>query len=171
MTRPTFVDTNVFVYARDARETSKRSMARSWIERLWRERRGRTSIQVLNECYFTLTRKIRPAVPNDEAWDYVRELFAWDPCALDADLGSAAREIERRYRLNWWDSLVVAAAQAQQCAVLLTEDLSDRAVYGGVTVRNPFNLTVSDAVLEYGGAPIPRPYRPRGRPRRLKALG
>lgn len=171
MTRPTFIDTNVLVYARHARESSKQPIARSWIERLWRERSGRTSIQVLNECYFTLTRKVQPAVPSDEAWDYVRELFAWNPCPVDADLGSLAREIERRYRLNWWDSLVVAAAQEQQCTLLLTEDLQDRAVYGGVTVRNPFNLAVSDVVFEYGGASLPRPYRPRGRPRRLKALG
>jgi len=46
--------------------------------------------------------------------------------------------------LSWWDSLIVAAAQLQNCPLLLTEDLQDRAVYGGVTVRNPFTCGVSE---------------------------
>jgi len=61
MTAPVFVDTNVFVYASDNRETVKQPLAEEWLERLWREQSGRTSVQVLNECYWNLTRKIRPS--------------------------------------------------------------------------------------------------------------
>ena len=57
-----FVDTNVFVYARDARETSKREMATQWIARLWQEQTGRTSAQVLSEYYVTFTRKLKPGI-------------------------------------------------------------------------------------------------------------
>jgi predicted nucleic acid-binding protein len=165
-----FVDTNVFVYARQSSEPLKQPIAEQWLESLWNGQTGRTSVQVINECHFTLTRKPNPGLPPDEAWDYVHELFAWNPQPIDKDVALRAKEIERRHRLNWWDSLIIGAAQAQCCTLLLSEDMQDRAVYGGVTVRNPFTLGVSEAAVEYAAMPSTRPYRPRGRPRRPKAI-
>lgn len=76
------------------------------------------------------------------------------------------REIERRYRLSWWDSLVVAAAQLQGCTLLLSEDMQDRMVLGGVTVRNPFTLRANEAATANAAGPSARsPHRSRGRPR------
>jgi hypothetical protein len=97
-------------------------------------------------------------------------LFAWNPQSIDIDVVMRAKEFERRYRLSWWDSLIVGAAQAQCCTLLLTEDMQDRAVYGGVTVRNPFTLGVSEAAVEYAAPPTARPYRSRGRPKRVKPI-
>jgi predicted nucleic acid-binding protein len=171
MTALVFVDTSVLVYARDKREATKQPIARHWLGLLWRERSGRTSVQVLNECYVTLTRKLQPGFSSDAAWDYVHELFAWTPQPIDLDVMLRARELERRHSLSWWDSLVVGAAQAQNCNLLLTEDLQDRAVYGGVTVRNPFTLGVSEAATEYATEPaVARPYRSRGRPTRSRVI-
>jgi predicted nucleic acid-binding protein len=161
-----FVDTNVFVYARDARERTKQPRAAAWIERLWRERSGRTSVQVLTEFYVTVTRKFRPAVAHDEAWDDVQSLFAWRPQPADVALLRSAREIERRHRLSWWDAMVVAAAQLQDCALLLSEGLQDGATYGAVTVRSPFTLGVEEARGAYTVARAAPLHRPRGRPRR-----
>src|SRR5438132_889580 len=50
MTELVFVDTNVFVYARDAAEPGKQPVAAIWLERLWREQRGRTCILVRPRC-------------------------------------------------------------------------------------------------------------------------
>ena len=80
----------------------------------------------------------------DEAWEDVQALMCWNPQPIDRDLMTGAREIARRHGLSWWDSLVVAAAQAQQCAVLLSEDLHAGADYGGVAVRSPFDQRVSE---------------------------
>ncbi len=172
MTAPMFVDTNVFLYARQTEEPTKQAIATQWLERLWKEQSGRTSIQVLNEYYWNATRKIKPSVLSpEEAWAYVHRLISWNPQAIDTDLLRRAHEIERRYRLSWWDSLIVAAAQAQHCILLLTEDLQDRAVYGGVTVRNPFTLGVSQAAAEYTAAPAAvRQHRSRGRPKLPKRI-
>jgi len=63
MTGPCFVDANVFVYAHDPRDASKRARARQWIDALWQERLGRTSIQVLSEYYAVATRKLAPRFP------------------------------------------------------------------------------------------------------------
>jgi predicted nucleic acid-binding protein len=171
MTAPVFVDTNVFVYARQANERSRQPVAADWIERLWRDEAGRTSLQVLNECYVTFTRKIKPALPREEAWDHVRSLLAWHPQPTDVELLVRAREIEDQYGLSWWDSLIVGAAQLQNCALLLTEDLQDGAIYGGVIVRNPFSFGVSEGTSRYEHAPRrPSRYPPRGRPRRAAGL-
>jgi predicted nucleic acid-binding protein len=165
MTAPVFVDTNVFVYARDNRDAAKRLRAREWLDVLWRDMRGRTSVQVLNEYYALLTQRAKFRVSRDTAWDDVRELLKWKPQALDGEVLTRAHSIEERYQLNWWDCLIVAAAQAQGCALLLTEDLQDKANYGGVTVRNPFLLAVAEERGAYSAPPrLVSRHRGRGRP-------
>lgn len=123
-----FVDTNVFVYARHAHEVEKQPVAAQWIDRLWRDQAGRTSMQVLSECYVTLMRCLEPPPPRAIAWDHVRSLLAWSPQAIDEPVFNRAFKIEQRHRLSWWDCLIVASAQLQECTVLLTEDLQDGAV-------------------------------------------
>src|SRR5882762_7309809 len=132
MTAPVFVDTTIFVYAWRANEPVKQGVAADWIERLWADGRGRTSMQVLTECQVTLTRSIRPSLLPNVAWKYVTTLMAWNPQPLDAQVAARARELEGRYRLMWWDSLIVAAAQLQGCGTLLTEGMDEEGVYGGV---------------------------------------
>jgi predicted nucleic acid-binding protein len=167
MTALVFVDTNVLVYARDARQPAKQSQAAALFERLWRERSGRTSIQVLSEYYVTVTRKLDPGIARADAWEDVQSFQSWRPLPIDGMLIHRARDVEHRHRLNWWDSLIVAAAQAQNCAILLSEDLQDGGVYGGVTVKNPFGSLVNEPVAEYAGSTlVTRSHPPRGRPRR-----
>jgi predicted nucleic acid-binding protein len=170
MTAPVFVDTNVLVYARDAREGEKQARAAAWLAHLWRERLGRSSLQVLSEYYVCLTRKLTPRVPPVEAWDDARTFFAWRPQAIDEALFARAHEIEQRFQLSWWDSMIVGAAQLQDCAVLLTEDLHDGTVFGGVTVRSPFTLAVGEGAAAYAARPGPTSrHRRRGRPKGRKA--
>ena len=166
MTAPVFVDTNVLLYARDAGETGKQPRAAAWLEYLWREQLGRTSIQVLSEYYVDMTGKLSPGLAPDEAWDDVQALLTWHPQAVDDVLLRRGREVEVRYRLSWWDSLVVGAAQLQGCTVLLTEDLQDGAVFGGVAVRSPFTLAIEEAAATYAVAPsATRRHPSRGRPK------
>jgi predicted nucleic acid-binding protein len=169
MTAQVFVDTNVFVYAKQASEPTKQPLAARWLERLWEEQTGRTSVQVLNEYYVTLTRKITPPLSGEDAWDNMKSLIAWNPQPMDVELLHRGREIEQRYRLSWWDSLIVGAAQLQNCVLLLTEDLQDHAVYGGVTVRNPFSFGVTEDLTVYAVQKAPgRAHPRRGRPKRAR---
>ena len=171
-TEKIFVDTNVFVYVHDAGDPRRSAVAQEWLQRLWREQTGRTSVQVLNELYVTLTRKLARRMNAHEAWEVVRALLAWAPQPLDRELLPRAREIEQRYRLSWWDSLIVAAAQLQDCDVLLTEDLQAGARFGRVTVRNPFETAVEEPRGRYLATQrLPSRHRPRGRPRRAGLAG
>ena len=168
MTGPCFVDADVFVYARDPRNTARQSRALHWIAHLWQERLGRTSVQVLSEYYIVATRKLKPQVASGAAWDDVQELMAWRPLPFDETLLRRAREIEQRWDLSWRSSMVVGAAQLQDCVLLLTEDLRDGAVFGGVTVRSPFTLSAEEPSAIYAVTPPARSrHRPRGRPRQL----
>jgi predicted nucleic acid-binding protein len=167
MTAPVFVDTNVLLYWRDARDPAKQARAAEWLAHLWREQTGRTSTQVLSEYYVNVTRKLDPGLKPDEAWDDVHALLAWEPQAVDVPLLERGRSVGSRYGLSWWDGLVVAAAQTQGCSLLLTEDLQDGAVYGGVSVRSPFTLSLGEGAAVYAAAPsAARRPRRRGRPKR-----
>ena len=166
MTGPCFVDANVFVYARDPRDARKRERAAQWIDILWRDRVGRTSTQAISEFYAVATKKL--GFPAERAWQYAERYFAWRPLAIDEALLRRAREIEQRYRLSWWDCMIVAAAQLQDCVLLLTEDLQDGMAFGAVTVRSPFTLEVREAPASYAATPLAvSRHRPRGRPRRI----
>ncbi len=169
MTAPCFVDANVFVYARDPRDPLKQARAAEWIGWLWRQRAGRTSFQVLSEFYVVATRKLTPRVAEDLAWDEAVRYFAWAPQETNEPLLRRAREVERRYQLSWWDSMVVAAAQLQDCVLLVTEDLQDGMVFGPVTVRSPFTSVLEEPAAAYVPARAASLHRPRGRPRSVSA--
>src|SRR4051812_838091 len=113
MTVRCFVDASVLLQARDARDPLKQGRAAEWLDRLWQQRSGRTSVQVLAEFYVMATRALSARVPEDLAWDDVSRYLAWSPQQTDEALLRRAREVERRYKLAWWDATVVAAAQMQ----------------------------------------------------------
>jgi predicted nucleic acid-binding protein len=135
-----FVDTNILVYARDAGAGEKQVLAAALLDELWRSRRGRISVQVLNEYYVTVTQKLRPGMPQEAAWSDLVALRAWDPVPLDWPLMEQAHWLHGQYALSWWDALVVAAAEMADCATLYSEDLTHGAAYGRVQVINPFRV-------------------------------
>jgi predicted nucleic acid-binding protein len=171
MTDLVFVDTNILVYARDTANDRKQQVAEKILAQLWQHRTGRTSMQVLGECYATVTRKLQTRMNAEEAWDYVSLLNAWNPLAIDQEVMARAREIERRYRTSWWDATIVAAAQRQNCKTLLSEDFQDGMIFGQLTVRNPFAEKIQEPEADYVASVMARPrHRPRGRPSRATKL-
>ena len=139
-----FVDTNVLVYHRDARHPSKQRRAAEWMAHLWHTRAGRVSAQVLHEYYVTVTSKLDPGLPVDEARDDVMALRAWAPMGTGVDLIEAAWREQDRWGFTFWDSLIVAAARAQGCGTLLTEDLTHGQDLEGLLVVSPFEENPPD---------------------------
>jgi len=138
MTAPVFVDSNVFLYALDEADQKKQRAARNWRAELWKSRRGRVSFQVLGEFYVNAIRLLPKA--RDEARAEIRDLLAWNPVVTDAAVLEHGWKLQDRYRLSYWDALIVAAAEASSCRYLLTEDLQPGQKLDGIEVINPFLL-------------------------------
>jgi predicted nucleic acid-binding protein len=136
-----FVDTNVLVYSRDLSEPGKQTQASEWMVQLWKTGQGRLSFQVLQEYYVTVTERLKPGLPHNTARSDVRSLWAWDPVPVDDRVMDGAWLLQGRYRLSWWDSLIVSAAQVAECRYLLTEDLQDAQELGKVKIVSPFGIT------------------------------
>jgi predicted nucleic acid-binding protein len=132
-----FVDTNVLLYAQDAREPVKRPAAEAWLVACWRRQCGRLSTQVLNELYANLSRAA-PALGAKDSRELVRRYRAWRPWVVDDETVDLAWTLLDQVSLSYWDALMVAAARQQACRYLLTEDLQHDQLIDGVRIVNPF---------------------------------
>ncbi len=139
-----FVDTNVHLYAKDARDTDKQIRATEWLTWCWTQRTGRVSTQVLNEFYNNAITKFRTVVTLEKAREQVRMLRLWQPPHLDTYTVDGAWAMQDRFKLSYWDALIMSSAQQQGCRYLLSEDMQHLQQYDTVQVINPFLTTPSE---------------------------
>lgn len=133
-----FIDSNILLYAYDTSETTKQPIAVALLARLWRERAGALSTQVLQEFYSVATSKRRPPMSPPVARDIIDIYRGWPVTVIEPALILAASRLQERHRLSFWDALIVQAAIVAGATTLLTEDLSAGQVIDGVQVVNPF---------------------------------
>jgi len=132
----TFVDTNILIYAHDVDSKSKHAVAKNTLRELWSERTGVLSLQVLQEFYVNVTRKIRAPLPKDSARLVVSSYSIWCMETTPAELSVTFR-IEDESRIGFWDALIVAAAKSGATR-LLSEDLNPGQKIAGLRIENPF---------------------------------
>jgi predicted nucleic acid-binding protein len=137
MNGKTFVDANVLIYAHDVDAKSKHATAKNILRELWTERTGVLSMQVLQEFYVNVTRKIRSPLPKDSARLVATSYSIWCMETTPAELSVAFR-IEDESRIGFWDALIVAAAVKSGATRLLSEDLNPGQKIAGLRVENPF---------------------------------
>lgn len=143
MTITVFVDANVLLYSFDETDLSKQQRSRQWLTVCWQRRCGRLSTQVLNEFYANARKRFASAISAGDARAEVRRYQLWKPWLIDQATIDTAWAAESRYQLNYWDALMVAAAQHQGCTVLLTEDLQHDQRIDALRIVNPFQADVS----------------------------
>lgn len=130
-----FVDTNILVYAHDADAGARHRTALDRVTSLWDlPYPPSISTQVLQELYVTLIKKGASA---EDSKKIVSIYLDWDVVSISSDLVMAAIEIHDRFRLSFWDSLIVAAAQQAKADVLWSEDLQPRQRFDALVVENP----------------------------------
>lgn len=134
-----FVDANVLVYAFDSSAARKQQTAQQLLERLWESGTGCVSIQVLQEFFVTITKKVPKPLPVDDAKARIREFAAWTVFTPKADDIVAAIDLHAQAKIGFWDAMVVLAAAESDCDVVWTEDLNDGQLLRGVRIRNPFS--------------------------------
>lgn len=133
-----FVDTNILVYAYDRTAGNKFGRARELIERLWDSGEGVLSTQVLEEFYVSVTGKIPQPLKPERARDIVADLGTWKVALLEVPDVLKASRLSERYKLSFWDGLILAAAQKEGATVVWSEDFNHGQNYDGATVQNPF---------------------------------
>ena len=133
-----FVDSNILVYAHDPTTPAKHERARSLVERLWQERTGRLSIQVMQEFFWIVTRKIPVPLPRETALTVLADLSLWpvySPVAADV---LAAGKLSGEIQVSFWDAMLLVAAKASGVERLWSEDLNHGQIVNGVEIYNPF---------------------------------
>ncbi|MBW6464747.1 MAG: PIN domain-containing protein [Dethiobacteria bacterium] len=134
-----FVDTNIFLYAYDLSEPLKREKAQKLISSLWQSRQGVISIQVLQELYVNLTRKLPKPISAERAAQIITDLGQWslhEPTLADL---KRAIDLEKLHKLSFWDAMIVSSAQQMGCKLLWTEDLNSGQYIDDLIIRNPFS--------------------------------
>ena len=137
MSAKTFVDTNILIYAHDVDAKDKHEAAKSVLRELWSERTGVLSMQVLQEFYVNVTRKIATPLPKDVARLVVSSYSIWCIETTPSEIAAAFR-IEDEARIGFWDALIVASAAKSGAERILSEDLNAEQRIAGIRIENPF---------------------------------
>ena len=138
MSAKTFVDTNVLIYAHDADAGAKHEIAKGIVRELWDRRNGVLSMQVLQEFYVNVTRKIATPLPRASARTVVDTYTVWCIDTTPAEISTAFR-IEDEAGIGFWDALIIAAARKAGAARIVSEDLNPGQTIAGVRIENPFH--------------------------------
>ena len=133
-----FVDANIVVYAHDQTAGTKQARARDLLVRLTDARTGRLSVQVLQEFYWIVTRKVPTPLKPETALEVVEDLSEWPVFSPASQHVVQAALLGKERAITFWDAMIVTAAIESGADTLWSEDLGDGARYEGVTVRNPF---------------------------------
>jgi predicted nucleic acid-binding protein len=132
-----FVDTNILVHAHDADAGTKRQRAVDKLQELWEADAGTVSVQVLQEFYVNVTRKLVTPVARSTAREVVGTYGAWirEPTTVETAL--RATDITELAQISFRDALIVAAAEQIGAAEVLSEDLNNGQVIAGIRIVNP----------------------------------
>jgi len=131
-----FFDTNVLVYTDDKAAPAKQRRALDLIAEHRRARTGVVSLQVLQEYFVTVTRKLHldPRIARRKV-ELIAEFDVASPEVADI---LAAIDLHRLHGVSFWDALVLRAAKQTGCSILLSEDMQGNREIDGVQIVNPF---------------------------------
>jgi len=129
-----FCDTNILIYAYSSTEKLKAEIAN---EVLFRQTVV-ISTQVINEFINVGLKKLK--LTENQLKDAIVELnSAFYVSSFSLNTQQLALEIKSRYKLQFFDSLIIATALENSCELLLSEDMQHGLVIDErLTIVNPF---------------------------------
>ncbi len=131
-----FIDTNIVIYANDARDLEKQKIALDTIAKYMRLETGVISTQVLQEYAQVALNKL-----HQRSDIILRQLVLLEGLEIIPQSPSLIRrsvEIRELYRISFWDACIISAAEHAKCDVILSEDLNSGQLYSGIRMENPF---------------------------------
>jgi predicted nucleic acid-binding protein len=134
-----FVDSNVFLYIFDRANATKGAQAEIWLAWLWENTCGVVSWQVVQEFYSNAIRKFGAA--PEKTRNYVKLMSEWNPPDVTIGLIERAWHWCDEAQVDFWDALIVAAAERTRCRFLLSEDFQTGREFGSITIVSPFETS------------------------------
>lgn len=128
-----FIDSNIWLYAFMDETSPKHSSANALIE----QDGVVLSTQVVNEVCNNLIRK---AGYNEQEIQQTLRNLEMNLLIFEVTLPiiRQASTLRGRYRLSYWDSLIIATAQDASCSVVYSEDMQHGLKVGELIILNPF---------------------------------
>ena len=136
MSGGSFLDSNILVYTDDAGSPAKQKAAVTLVGEAMRTRSGVVSLQVLQEYFAVVTRKL--GVDAATARAKVELLGAFSTAPVDIDDVLAAIDLHRLHQVSFWDALIIRSAQQARCARIYSDYLQHGRRFDGVEIVNPF---------------------------------
>jgi len=135
-----FLDTNILVYSFDQSTTRKSAEADRLIKQALTTGKGVISYQVVQEFFNVAYRRFPEPMHLEQAEQFLatvlRPLWA---VYSSPSLYLRALQILDRFRLQWYDALIVAGALEAKCGILYSEDFQNGQRVGDLEIRNPFS--------------------------------
>lgn len=137
MSGKAFLDSNIFLYCVDESDLQKQNLARNLVSSLIKTRTGIISTQTLQEFFNVSVKKLKRS--KEAAQKDVEDFVTAFPVHANTvkDVLDAIK-ISIKTQFTIYDSLVLAAAKAEKCEIVYSEDLNDGQVVDGVRIVNPF---------------------------------
>jgi len=137
MIEKVFIDSNIFIYAYTGDDERKHSVARDLLRNNVLNNEIIISVQILNEFYSVLARFKYPHNEIKSCMDEIIEQVKVLP--LELETIKRCIFIKEKYNYSWWNSLVLASALENDCAILYSEDLqSNQIIENKLRIVNPF---------------------------------
>jgi predicted nucleic acid-binding protein len=132
------LDTKIFVYSFDPSATEKAKAADHLISRAIATGKGVISDQVVQEFFNVSYRHFPEPFGLEQAEQFLtrvlRPLWVVQSSPL---LCMKALQILDRFRLQWYDSVIVAGALEAKCGILYSEDFQNGQKFQDLEARNP----------------------------------
>jgi predicted nucleic acid-binding protein len=132
-----FIDTNLWAYRLDQREPAKSDRVRGWLAELIADHEIVISTQVLVELRSVASRKLEPALTDQQITALLKALSGFEVVGTDVNLILDAHQLAIREQLSWLDALIAETAIRSHCALLFSEDFGQGRRIGTVEVVNP----------------------------------
>ena len=96
------------------------------------------SVQVLGEFFRIVTRRIPSPLSVEQATAVIDTISSLEVLGIDMSMVRRAIATHSRYEVNYWDSVIIAAAERAGCSAILSEDFNTGQSYYGIVAVNPF---------------------------------
>ncbi|MGA3053412.1 MAG: PIN domain-containing protein [Candidatus Korobacteraceae bacterium] len=135
-----FLDTNIFVYSFDTSATAKLRRSMQLIRQAVATGKGVVSYQVVQEFFNVALRRFAPPMTVAEAEQYLGTVFR-PLLAVHSSPAFFAEtlRLQDRYRLSWYDSLILTGAIEARCSILYSEDMQHGQEFGDLRIEDPFS--------------------------------